>query len=140
MLTEMECRQAKPREKVYSLSDGNGLFLEIRPSGAKYWIGRLWDGVQKKEIRRSFGRYPQVLAREARDKNIDFRRQDFIEEEKSSVFEKVAEEWFEKKVVGIRAPSIESPSTKTAKGCLSASTEIIPTILAGRSIVFSALA
>ena len=107
MLTEMQCRQAKPREKVYSLSDGNGLFLEVRPNGAKYWIGRLWDGVQKKEIRRSFGRYPQVLAREARDKNIDFRRQDFIEEEKSSIFEKVAEEWFKKKVVGIRAPSYE---------------------------------
>ena len=44
MLTEMECRQAKPREKVYSLSDGNGLFLEIRPSGAKYWIGQRRSG------------------------------------------------------------------------------------------------
>lgn len=107
MLTEMQCRQAKAREKVYSLSDGNGLFLEIRPNGAKYWIGRLWDGVQKKEIRRSFGRYPQVLAREARDKNIDFHRQGMAEEEEGDTFAAVADEWLEKKVAGIRAPSYE---------------------------------
>jgi hypothetical protein len=34
-LTEFECRRAKERGLVYVLSDGNGLMLEIRPSGRK---------------------------------------------------------------------------------------------------------
>ena len=36
-LTATEVKQAKPGQKVRRLVDGNGLFLEIRPSGAKWW-------------------------------------------------------------------------------------------------------
>ncbi|EMR3712687.1 DUF4102 domain-containing protein, partial [Escherichia coli] len=28
---------AKPREKAYKLADGAGLYLEVVPSGARYW-------------------------------------------------------------------------------------------------------
>lgn len=37
MLTDMKCRTAKPKEKLYRLADGNGLFLEVRPNGRKAW-------------------------------------------------------------------------------------------------------
>lgn len=36
-LTILECRNAKPQTKKYKLFDGKGLYLEIRPNGAKYW-------------------------------------------------------------------------------------------------------
>ena len=28
---------AKPREKAYKLADGAGLYLEVVPSGSRYW-------------------------------------------------------------------------------------------------------
>src|SRR3990167_7241946 len=36
-LTNNEVKNAKPREKAYKLSDGNGFFLLIAPNGSKYW-------------------------------------------------------------------------------------------------------
>ena len=37
MLTEVAVKQAKPREKKYRLYDQGGLYLEITPTGRKYW-------------------------------------------------------------------------------------------------------
>lgn len=37
LLTDTECRNLKPSAKTYKKSDGQGLFLEIRPNGARYW-------------------------------------------------------------------------------------------------------
>lgn len=34
-LTERGVASAKPREKVYRLSDGDGLLLEVRPGGGR---------------------------------------------------------------------------------------------------------
>ena len=36
-LTDTECRTAKPKEKPYKLTDGNGLYLEVKPNGVKAW-------------------------------------------------------------------------------------------------------
>jgi len=36
-LTDFKIRGAKPADKPYRLSDGGGLFLEIRPNGSKLW-------------------------------------------------------------------------------------------------------
>jgi hypothetical protein len=30
-LTELQVRNAKPRDKVYSLADGGGMYLEVKP-------------------------------------------------------------------------------------------------------------
>ena len=37
MLTDTQCKNAKPREKPYKLPDGNGLYLEVKPNGVKAW-------------------------------------------------------------------------------------------------------
>ena len=37
MLTDTQCRNAKPKEKPYKLTDGKGLYLEIKPNGTKAW-------------------------------------------------------------------------------------------------------
>lgn len=36
-LTNTEVDKAKARDKPYTLTDGNGLFLLIMPSGVKTW-------------------------------------------------------------------------------------------------------
>ncbi len=38
LLNDRQIRLAKPTDKEYLLSDGQGLFLRIRPSGAKDWL------------------------------------------------------------------------------------------------------
>ena len=37
MLTDAQCRTAKPRPEPYKLPDGKGLYLEVRPNGVKAW-------------------------------------------------------------------------------------------------------
>jgi hypothetical protein len=62
-------KKLKPREKTYKMFDGDGLYLEILPSGSKSW--RLKYNFQGKDKRLSFGRYPEIGladARQHRDK------------------------------------------------------------------------
>jgi hypothetical protein len=37
-LSDKQVKQAKPKDKQYNLSDGDGLSLRIDPGGSKYWI------------------------------------------------------------------------------------------------------
>lgn len=36
-LTDKACKSAKPKEKAYKKADGGGLYLHVKPDGAKYW-------------------------------------------------------------------------------------------------------
>jgi len=58
-LTDTACRTAKPKEKPYKLTDGNGLYLEVKPNGVKAWRYRfeLSDGGTKKESVFAIGDY-----------------------------------------------------------------------------------
>lgn len=68
MLTQLQITNAKPREKSYKISDGNGLALLIEPNGSRLWRFRFhFDG---KEKMLSLGGFPDVtlaMARERRD-------------------------------------------------------------------------
>ena len=35
--TDIEFRNAKPKEKAYKIADEKGLFLYVSPNGSKYW-------------------------------------------------------------------------------------------------------
>ena len=37
MLNDTQIRAARPNGRLYRLYDQRGLYLEINPSGAKYW-------------------------------------------------------------------------------------------------------
>ena len=37
-LTNTEVDKSKPRDKKYTLSDGQGLFLRVKPNGVKSWL------------------------------------------------------------------------------------------------------
>lgn len=48
-LSDAACRNAKPKEKPYKLSDEKALYLEVMPTGAKYW--RMKYRIDGKELR-----------------------------------------------------------------------------------------
>lgn len=64
VLTETQIKQAKPGTKPYKLTDGQGLSVEVRPTGAKVFIkGYRYAGQRRSE---SLGAYPQVKLAGAR--------------------------------------------------------------------------
>jgi integrase len=72
-LSDVKIKSAKPKDKLYKLSDGEGLFLIVspaeKPSRGKRWSWRYWDA-DGKERTLSLGTYPDVslaMARERRD-------------------------------------------------------------------------
>ena len=40
----------RPRPATYRMSDGGGLLLEVRPSGAKVWLCRLTVGGKRRDM------------------------------------------------------------------------------------------
>ncbi|MES3707345.1 integrase arm-type DNA-binding domain-containing protein [Pseudomonas putida] len=70
-LTEMAIRHARVTAKEYTLADSDGLFLNVTAQGSKIWHFRYyWEGRQK---RMSFGSYPQVGLRDARERRDEAR-------------------------------------------------------------------
>ena len=67
-LTNTEVKQAKARDKVYTLSDGGGLQLRVRANGSKLWLLDYSRPFTKKRTCLSFGAYPAVSLAEARSK------------------------------------------------------------------------
>lgn len=65
-LTDLAVKAAKPREKVYRIFDGDGLYLEVHPNGSKYW--RMKCRFNNREDRLAFGVYPKVSLADARRK------------------------------------------------------------------------
>lgn len=64
-LTDAKCSAAKAKEKTYKLSDGLGLYLEIKPSGVKTWRFK-FRRANGKEALATFGTYPAVTLKAAR--------------------------------------------------------------------------
>jgi integrase len=65
VLTNMEVRNAQPKEKAYKKGDARGLFLFVTPSGGKLWRWKYKkDG---KEKLMALGKYPDVSLAQARE-------------------------------------------------------------------------
>lgn len=58
MLTERGIKALKPREKPYKKADARGLFLIVRPDGARWW--RFKYKLAGREKLLSLGVYPTV--------------------------------------------------------------------------------
>lgn len=71
-LNNLKCQNAKPGDKKYKLFDGKGLYLEVRPNGAKYW--RLKYRFLGKEKLLALGVFPETSLCEARDKCLEARK------------------------------------------------------------------
>jgi integrase len=110
-LTDTKIKNARPQEKPYTLQDGQGLYLEIRPSGAKFWRYRFWL-TPTKDGRYTIGEYPSVSLSDARKERewareqvklghnpTDIRKRQKQQNvaEASNTFKLVAEEWIDRK-------------------------------------------
>lgn len=71
-LSDLACKNAKPKGKPYRLADGDGLYLLVQKSGSKLWQLR-YRYLEKENIL-SFGKYPLVSLLDAREKRDDAKR------------------------------------------------------------------
>ena len=107
-LTDTHIRSLKPDSKPRKYFDGGGLFLYVPTSGSKLWrMAYRFDGKSKLL---SFGEYPTVSLRDARERREDARRllakgvdpsEQKREEKKARItaeresFQNIAREWHE---------------------------------------------
>ncbi|QCJ69678.1 integrase [Providencia heimbachae] len=73
LLTDIQIRKAKPKDKAYTLNDGNGLSLLIESNGSKGWRFRYRFAGKPKMI--SFGVYGQISLADARRKRDEAKKQ-----------------------------------------------------------------
>jgi integrase len=106
MLSDIQCRNAKSRIKPYKLTDGKGLYLEVKPNGVKAWRYRF--RLRGKANVFAIGNYPAislVSARKERESARELVKQGVSpvqarrlarikrEQEAAITFEAVALEW-----------------------------------------------
>lgn len=71
-LTDIKVRTAKPMDKQYKLTDGNGMHLLVHPNGSKYWrLQYRFDGKQKML---ALGVYPEITLADARSRRDEARK------------------------------------------------------------------
>ncbi len=107
---------AKGKDKPYTLTDGNGLFLLVQPSGSKTWQFNYFKPVTKKRVKFSLGAYPTISLSDARTKREEYRAllaqgidpqernrqaQQVVNEQVRNTFLAIAEKWKEKKATEI---------------------------------------
>lgn len=66
-LTQLQIRNAKPKDRPYKLADGGGLYLEVTPAGGKLWRMKYRQS-NGKENKLHLGAYPAVSLVQAREK------------------------------------------------------------------------
>lgn len=72
-LSDSEIKAAKPKEKLYQLFDGQGLYLDIKPNGSKLWRFKYrFAGQDKPPL--SLGAYPDLPLVKARQKRTEARQ------------------------------------------------------------------
>lgn len=123
-LTATAVKNAKPRTKPYTKSDGRGLFVRIMPNGSKYW--RYGYRIYGKQLELALGVYPEVSLAEAREehrkahklvsKGIDPGEQRKLEKltrahARANTFEAVGREWFDRHM----EPMSESHRVRTLR-------------------------
>jgi integrase len=111
-LTDTEVKKTKPKAKEYSLADGNGLYLRVKPSGSKHWIFNYSRPFTRARANLSLGQYPTVSlakARMARQQNLallsdeidprthKIEQQRLNTETHGNTLRKVADDWFDVK-------------------------------------------
>ncbi|EPM0641369.1 integrase domain-containing protein [Klebsiella pneumoniae] len=111
-LTNTEIRAAKPAAKEYTLQDGGGLYLLVKPSGSRIWRFSYYRPHDKKRALVSFGSIDEVTLADARKKRELYRsliaqgidpqahqqqKREAEELRRGNTFRKVAADWYEMK-------------------------------------------
>lgn len=91
MLSDSQVKALKPKEKRYSLADGEGLSIDIFPTGKKKWV--LSYRVHGKQTRKSLGEYPDVGCKDARQIARQYKAEAQGKVQDSPAVKVVVEEW-----------------------------------------------
>jgi integrase len=73
-LTEFQVKSAKPKDKPYTLADGNGLYLAVSVAGRKSWTVRYKLAGSKTHTPATVGHYPAMTLLEARASAVEVNR------------------------------------------------------------------
>ncbi len=121
-LVDSEIKNAKPSNKAYTMTDGNGLFLFIDSNGSKLWRFVYYRPLTKKRAKMSLGKYPIVTLSDARKLRDYYRKllsqqidpQEYIQnqklielQDKQNTLFYIAEQWKVKKSHEVKAKTIE---------------------------------
>lgn len=71
-LTARQVETAKPKDKIYKIADGGGLYLQVNPNGSKYWRMKYYYAGKEKKL--SFGTYPTITLAEARKRRDEAKK------------------------------------------------------------------
>ncbi|UTW07876.1 tyrosine-type recombinase/integrase [Pseudomonas benzenivorans] len=69
-LTDPKCQAARPKEKDYTLFDGQGLFLLVKPTGVKTWRFKYTKPNGRPGLA-TFGNYPSLGLKAARERRAE---------------------------------------------------------------------
>ncbi|PSV44884.1 integrase domain-containing protein [Photobacterium indicum] len=109
-LNQKQIEHAKPKEKDYVLSDGDGLQLRVRTNGSRLWNFNYRHPQTKKRVNMGLGAFPELTLAKARQLTLKarslvtegndpktFREQQKIDEQKASkhTLTNVTSDWFE---------------------------------------------
>ena len=70
--TARQVETAKPKDKIYKIADGGGLYLQVNPNGSKYWQMKYHYAGKEKKL--SFGTYPTITLAEARKRRDEAKK------------------------------------------------------------------
>ncbi|EHW0641762.1 tyrosine-type recombinase/integrase [Vibrio parahaemolyticus] len=111
-LTDKEIKSAKPKDKEYTLTDGQGLQLRIMPQGTRSWRLVYKSPATQKQAKMTLGTYPSLTLASARERTrfdreliaqgIDpkeyYKKQQITEQsEKQNTLFKISSEWLARK-------------------------------------------
>jgi len=105
-LSDTLIRKSQAGPKPVKLADGDGLYLVIQPNGSRWWRMRYFFAGREKML--SVGTYPEISLKDARARRFEIREQvakgidpsqerKAEKESRSTTFELVAREWYEKR-------------------------------------------
>ena len=72
-LSDVKVKAAKPKEKDYILTDGDGLQMRVRANGSKLWNFNYIHPASKKRINMGLGTFPEVSLAQARKRTVEAR-------------------------------------------------------------------
>lgn len=72
-LSDTTVKNTKPKDKTYTLGDGDGMYLEVMPNGSRFWR-MSYRQTNGKANRLTFGKYPEVTLTEARARRLAARK------------------------------------------------------------------
>lgn len=136
-LTDTQLRTLKAREKTYTINDMDGLSIRVLTSGTRTWQFRYRLGGKSHRI--SFGIYPEITLREARDLRDRARAkvakgecprsvresEGYSAAENTASFAEVAERWQELRIGRLKSESRQGSVSQSQRYLNS---EILPVI------------